>query len=159
MSRLKDIIYYILRNYPYKEHMPYARFSKLLYLLDWYYLIKYSNKITHIEWILNNDGPTSDSLIKTIKQSKIFDLVSNINTSDNNDKFIKCKKTDYVPNLTKTEKIAINYIIDATCEKNWDDFIRLVYSTYPVVTTERYSSLRLREKAIQFKREIGNLLY
>lgn len=40
----------------------------------------------------------------------------------------------------------IDFVIKATCNKNYDEFIKLVYSTYSVISDDRHSSLNLVER-------------
>ncbi len=46
-------------------------------------------------------------------------------------------------------------MINATKNKNWEDFIRLVYSTYPCVTQPKGSQLNLVELAKKYEKVRG----
>ncbi len=52
---------------------------------------------------------------------------------------------------THTERISLY----KTMRLNWDGFIKLVYSTYPILKSERYSELNLVEFAKQYLLENG----
>ena len=54
-------------------------------------------------------------------------------------------------NVTST----IDIIIERTKKLYWKDFINFVYSTYPIVTSERYTFLNLVQKAEEYHRELA----
>lgn len=56
------------------------------------------------------------------------------------------------PNLKSEQKISINHVVDVTNKLCWNDFIKLVYSTYPIFTSTKYSNLDLIEKAKEYSR-------
>lgn len=60
---------------------------------------------------------------------------------------------DY-PSLTDDEKELLDYVISSSASKNWDDFIKLVYSTYPIITQDRFSKLDLVKLAREYEQSI-----
>jgi hypothetical protein len=58
------------------------------------------------------------------------------------------------PSVTEEEKELIDFVISSSASKNWDDFIKLVYSTYPIVTQERFSKLDLVMLAAEYEESI-----
>ncbi len=52
----------------------------------------------------------------------------------------------------KEEKASLDYIIEVTKKLYWGDFIKLVYATHPIASSERYSYLNLIEKADEYKK-------
>lgn len=48
----------------------------------------------------------------------------------------------------------INTTISVTKGFYWQQFINFIYSTYPIVTSERYTYLNLIEKAKAYKKQI-----
>ena len=45
---------------------------------------------------------------------------------------------------------SIDHVINETKNLNWDQFIRLVYSTFPIASAERYTYIDLIEKAKEY---------
>ncbi len=60
---------------------------------------------------------------------------------------------DY-PSLDEEEKKLLDFVIEKSASKNWDEFIRLVYSTYPIATQERFSELDLVELAREYEEKV-----
>lgn len=58
------------------------------------------------------------------------------------------------PSLTDEEKDLLDFVINSSASKNWDDFIKLVYSTYPIVTQERFAKLDLIALACEYEKSI-----
>jgi hypothetical protein len=61
----------------------------------------------------------------------------------------------YSPQLDAFEKRTLNHVIRTTSGKDWDEFIRLVYSTYPVMTQPRYTYLDLPRLARQYRKVVS----
>ena len=63
----------------------------------------------------------------------------------------RIKDDSFKPDLTNSEKKSIDHIIGVSSKKYWDNFIKLVYSTHPIASSERYSYLNLGEKAAEYQ--------
>ena len=61
------------------------------------------------------------------------------------------KDNNYIPSISCEEKLIIDRVIEVTKDKTWDQFITFVYSTYPIVNSERYSQLDLVALAQEYK--------
>ena len=61
------------------------------------------------------------------------------------------KDDSFKPDLTNSEKKSIDHIIGVSSKKYWDNFIKLLYSTHPIASSERYSYLNLGEKAAEYR--------
>ena len=65
---------------------------------------------------------------------------------------LKPKSKNLLPeNVTST----IDLIIEKTKGLYWQQFINFVYSTYPIITSERYTHLNLVEKAENYRKELS----
>jgi hypothetical protein len=63
---------------------------------------------------------------------------------------IGLNKFQYVPKITEEEARSIKHVIESAKKLNWDQFIRLVYSTYPIISSEKYNYLDLVKKAKEY---------
>ena len=80
MADLKDMIYYILKKYPKKDHLSNARLTKIIYLSDWYSAINYNKQISNIHWYFDNYGPFVWDVLDEIKQhSDLFVIKKTLN--------------------------------------------------------------------------------
>jgi hypothetical protein len=46
----------------------------------------------------------------------------------------------------------LDFVIEKTKDLEWNDFIRLIYSTYPIVTQDKYSKLDLVSLAKEYQK-------
>lgn len=151
MKNLLDIIIYIFRNYPKVEELSKPRLVKLIYLIDWKHTIDFGKQATPIYWYYNHYGPYVDAVIDLIKANdKIFDVKSTVNAYGGVSDKIKLISTEQVV-VGESIKQAADFIIMNTSDKNWSEFINLVYSTFPIKTNSKYSYLNLTEDAVKFK--------
>lgn len=152
MAALKDIMTYILKKYPYKNELSNARLTKLIYLSDWYNSLHNGKQISNIKWYFDNYGPFVWDIYKEAEQNPIFEIKHTTNFLGKEKKLISLKKDiDY--KLNENEIKSIDKIIEITQQLNWGKFINLVYSTYPILTTEKYNYLNLKHKAEEYKKQ------
>jgi len=161
MANLKDIIAYILQNYPsnMKHELSNARVTKMVYLADWRNCLQSKGQVSDIEWYFDNFGPFVWDVKKAAEEfPEIFDVGSEKNMYGSTKTIFRIKDDSFKPDLTKSEKKSIDFIIGVSSKKYWDNFIKLVYSTHPIASSERYSYLNLGEKAAEY-RELKDAQY
>lgn len=151
MAQLKEIMAYVLSNYPIKSELSNARVTKIIYLADWHQAINYNRQISPIDWYFDNYGPFVWDVYKEAKrQDNLFCLNDTMNMFGQLKTLLSLKNKNYTSALTKQEKESLDHIINVTRSLNWNGFIKLVYSTYPITSSERYSSLDLLQKAKEY---------
>lgn len=152
MDKLKEVVAYIAKYYPIKHELSNARLTKMVYLSDWHQAIIYGRQITDINWFFDNYGPFVNDVIDTAKgYPELFDCRETSNMYGSRKRLVGLRNESYEPRLTVEERESIDHIIEHTQLLTWDGFINLVYSTYPVMSSERYSHLDLVEKAEEYE--------
>ena len=155
MKELKEILIYILDKYPYKDEMSNARLTKLVYLSDWYHAIHNQEQITAVKWYFDNYGPFVWDIYNAVKEDDVFKVELTNNYYGGEKKLISLDK-NVNANLTSLEAKSVDRIIEATKTLNWDSFIKLVYSTYPILKSDKYTSLDLVKNAMEFNESKTN---
>lgn len=154
INDLKDVMAYLINHYPdtMKDELSNARLTKMVYLSDWHQAIKYGRQITKIEWYFDNYGPFVHDIEQTAATcSDIFAINFSQNMYGAPKRIYSLKNTTFQPQLDDKAKESLDHIIEVTQKIYWADFIKLVYSTHPVMSSERYSPLNLVEKAEEYK--------
>ena len=155
MNALKDIIAYILENYPSKDDLSNARVTKIIYLTDWYNSINNCEQISNIQWVYDNYGPFVWNVMEEVERNPdIFKMEKTTNAFGSEKLLLSMTDTNYTPKLNDKAIIALNHIIKKTKDLNWSNFIKVVYATYPISSSERYSRLDLVTKAKEYKKNI-----
>jgi hypothetical protein len=152
-TSILELVIYIFRNYPNPLQLSKPRLVKLIYLIDWKHCIDFGGQATNIKWYFNHYGPYVDDVFDIIKEAKDdFEVFSYINPygGGSSDR-IKLISHKFV-NLSTTVKATTDIIISKTNELDWSTFISIVYSTFPVKSTSKYSFLNLIEDAKKYKR-------
>lgn len=150
MTQLRDVMAYLIRNYPDRmsDELSNARLTKMVYLADWRHVLETGQQITDISWYFDNYGPfVRDIEITAAFNPDMFQIEATRNMYGQSKKKFSLVNKDYQPNLKGSEKEALDHIIGVTQRLYWNDFIKLVYSTHPIASSERYSHLDLQEKA------------
>lgn len=151
MASLIDIIAFILSEYPVKSDLSNARVTKMVYLADWHQSINNNSQISPIRWYFDNYGPFVRDVLEAAKREpNLFVLQDTVNLFGRRKTLISMPKKNYTPNLSEAEKASLIHVINTTSKLNWNDFIKLVYSTYPIMSSNRYSYLDLSAKAADY---------
>lgn len=149
---MANLMKYILINYPHKSELSASRLTKLLYLADWKNAIEKDSQITDLVWHFHHYGPYVDDLIKIAKDDSDIEVINTSTIFGGKKQQIELRKNSN-PNIdiSVENKEILDFVIKATKDKNYEDFIKLVYSTYPVVSSSRYSDFDLVEMARSYK--------
>ncbi|WP_449036201.1 Panacea domain-containing protein [Peptostreptococcus stomatis] len=145
-TKLRNVLLYIVKNYPYGDDLTKTRITKLIYLIDWEYTKKYGKQMTEISWYFDHYGPyVSDVLDEADEDKKVSiqSTVSNFGTI----KYIvrpKCgKELIHYEGLDVSEIEVINEVFENTKMLSWNQFINYVYDTLPIKKSRKYSHLDL----------------
>lgn len=154
MTNLEKLIRYILLNYPNVNELSKPRLVKLIYLIDWKYTIEQGQQYTNIQWYYNHYGPYVSDVIDLMKsRSEIFEVKSYNNAYEGiTDKFTLLDRSTIT--LESEIKNITDLFIGHTFRLTWSDFINLVYSSFPIKTSLKYTTLNLPSMAIEFKKNI-----
>jgi len=151
MATLKDVVAYLCNKYPHKHELSKARLTKLVYLADWRSAITRSKQLTDIEWAFNHFGPYVDDVISLARSDPDFDVRQGVTMYGDEKETIGLRAEVACSSLTDEDRQLLDFVIASTRDKYWDSFIRLVYSTYPVVCRPRFTTLNLVELAKEYK--------
>lgn len=145
MANLQDVLAYILKKYPYRSELSNARVTKLVYLSDWKFALDHGGQISPVQWYFDNYGP----FVWDIKDAAegnpfLFEVEESQNIYGSSKTLLRLKDETYEPDsLTPEQRATIDSVIESTKSLNFRDFINFVYSTYPVLASQRYSQLDL----------------
>jgi len=153
MTRLIDLIKYILEVYPKLEELSKPRLVKLIYLIDWKHAINTNEQYTNIKWIYNHYGPYVNDVIHVMKLNPNEFIVSSRQNPYGGvtDKFKLNRNSNTASEIDSEVKNITEFLISKTAHLSWSKFISVVYSTYPVKNNLKYSSLDLEGLAKEYR--------
>jgi predicted nucleic acid-binding OB-fold protein len=154
VATLRDIVAYVGGNYPYKDELSNARVTKMIYLADWRSAITRGEQLTDLEWEFSYYGPDVSDVKQVAETDPAFEVVPTRTPYGGQKDLIRVADDVDYPSLTDDEKELLDYVISSSASKNWDDFIKLVYSTYPIITQDRFSKLDLVKLAREYEQSI-----
>ena len=131
-NKLRDVISYFCENYPHKDELSKARLTKMVYLADWKSAIENDKQLTDIKWVYNHYGPYVNDIAEIAHKDSAF-------------------KVTRTRDLNNREKAVLDHIINTTKTLYWNNFIELVYSTYPIQTVKQFDDLDLPRLAKEYK--------
>ncbi len=154
MATVRDALAYVLKHYPHnaRHELSNARVTKMLYLADWHQILNHRRQVTEIDWYFDNYGPyVNDVRVAAEGNPDIFTVHETRNIFGSPKILLALHKHDVEPNLSDQEKASLDHVIEQTKSMSWDSFIKLVYSTYPITSSDRYSHLDLAQKANEYQ--------
>jgi hypothetical protein len=155
MAELKDVMGYICQKYPYKYELSKSRLAKLVYLADWKSCLEDDHQITPLRWKFNHYGPYVDDVINTARASDDFDVVYEANVYGEPKEVVRLARMGRWPTLNEQDKDVLDHVINETQSLGWNEFIKLVYSTFPVIVSDRHQFMDLVSLARRYRREMG----
>lgn len=147
-KKLRNIIRYIVKNYPYPDDLTKTRITKLVYLIDLENVKKYGVQITNIEWFFDHYGPYVSDVLDEADEDKSISIVRDISNFGTVKYIVKPKrgKDELIyEDLSENDKNIIDKVIDATKNYYWNEFIDYVYSTEPIKNGKKYTKLDLKK--------------
>ena len=152
MDTLKDIVAYFTANYPYPNELSKARLTKMVYLADWKSAIDYGKQATDILWYFDNYGPFKPDVYNIVAANPELFQIDSTNTMFGDRKnVLRIRDKAFIPNLSDSVKHLLDHVISETKTLNWTQFISLVYGTFPIVVSPRYTELDLVALASQYE--------
>lgn len=149
---IMNVIKYILQAYPYKDELSASRLTKMLYLTDWKAALELDSQLTNTVWHFHHYGPYVDDFVKMAKEDSGIKVTSTTTMFGGRKQLFELSGENTAPITLEPElKEIVDFVINATKDKNYEEFIKLVYSTYPVLSSNRYSDLDLVQKAREYK--------
>jgi hypothetical protein len=151
MAELRDVVLYFCINYPYPSELSKARLTKMIYLADWRSAITRGRQITNIQWRYNHHGPYVRDVEQLARNDVAFNIVKTYNAFGSEKEVISATDGAKIGRLLDEERRVLDHVIEITAPMYWDEFVQLVYSTWPILTQPRYENLDLLELARQYK--------
>jgi len=151
MADLKNVVAYLVTHYPHKNELSKARLTKMIYLADWKSTLDRGEPITDISWKFNHYGPYVDDIYKLALDDPNFEVQSELNRYGHLKERIVMKSKNIDIRVSDEEASILDHVIEQTRRLTWDPFIKLVYSTYPVLSGTRGEKLDLLKAAQQYR--------
>lgn len=150
---------YFCTHYPHPNEISEARLLKMMYLADWRSSILFEKQISPISWKFHHYGPYSPQVAEDLIQSDGFSVRETVNLYGSKKRIFHFSGSDTVLcELSSQEISVLDFVIDSTHTKTWNEFIALVYGTYPIRTQPRFSELDLVSLAKHYKDfELGKI--
>lgn len=144
-KKIKEILHYILEEYPYPNDLTKTRITKLFYLIDWESMCEQQKQITDINWYFDHYGPFVSDVLDAADEDKDVKINKTI-SAYGGVKYIvqsKLEKGKLKFALDSNEKRIIQKVIDDTKKFTWNEFIDYVYNTPPIKNSKQYGNLNL----------------
>ena len=154
MTITEIVIYYIVKIVSGMEHLSVPRCIKVIYLIDWYSAFMYQ-RYSGRSWFHCMCGPKENSIANLLcSPSKYFEIRKVDNHFGGVKDVIFCKEDCEVPSITQSETDIISSIASIVRGMPWNEFMRLVSSTYPMLKSLPGEYIDLKTMAAEYAKRI-----
>jgi hypothetical protein len=153
MAELRDVVAYLAAHYPYKQDLSKSRLTKMVYLADWRSVIQRGHQLTPVQWRYNYYGPYVEDVTDVARRDPAFEVIQTSNRFGDPKELIQIQQPTEYSTLSPDDRKVLDFVIESTSSLNWTEFVKLVYSTYPIVTQPRFSDLDLVAIAQRYRRD------
>lgn len=138
----KNILIYIIKNYPKDKHKTRIRMSNLVYLIDLEYFKRHKKQLTKAKWLFKLYFPYSKKIDKILNNKKLF------------------HKKEYKNNFkAKIKKIVLNDDINYKLDKNIIDLIDKIIKKVKNMTFNQYFYHIISTKPMQKVKQKDEILF
>jgi hypothetical protein len=151
MADLRSVMAYYIKTYPHKSELSKARLTKMVYLADWKSALDRGRQLTDIKWKFNHYGPYVDDVHNLALEDRAFRVQQEQTMYGNPRGRIELVDDNLEVNLSDDEKAILDHVISETKKLGFDGFIKLVYSTFPVISGTKGRDLDLLAAAHTYR--------
>jgi hypothetical protein len=109
--------------------------------------------MTSIQWVFDQFGPFVYDVKDAAVADPAFVVEDTINMYGAHKTVIKLVRDRAYPSLSNEEQDILDWVVETSSKMTWNAFIRLVYSTYPIMSQDRGIKLDLVELAHEYRSE------
>jgi hypothetical protein len=114
----------------------------LTYLAHWKYALVHGQPLTDATWVFTRRGPESGKFLDTVFTAPELTIID----YQTHDGAVGVSFSGEVPTIGEPEKAVLDFVLTKEAKIGESDLQRLVYSTYPMLTTPRFKELDLINK-------------
>lgn len=153
-AALRDVVAYLCDHYPRPGQLSNARLTKMVYLADWKSAIERGEQLTDLSWEFSYYGPYVPDVVRLARSDDGFEVEEGKNPLGERRELVRrvpgVVGGEEYPSLTPEDRGLLDFVVGSVEDKGFTEFIKLVYSTYPIVTQERHSQLDLVRLAREY---------
>lgn len=162
MARARDVIAYILAQYPSPLDLTMSKLVNILYLIDWRSAIVRGSQVTDLQWEAQASGPTCP-LPGVLPVRQMDDDRPRLTTRRRPARALVLEwlqerfKKDLSVSLTPEDREIIDFVLRTAASKQLGPFTQLVNSTFPMRRVNE-GQIDLVELAAQYRGEDSPVL-
>lgn len=126
MTQAADVVAYLRSRYS-ADGLSRARLRRMAYLADWKSSIERRRQMTDLAWTFGDSGPTCPEAGRLVEEE----------LSGSQQPFFACYHS-----LTAEDRRLMRFVVGSVMDKDYPEVEKLMYSTFPIFTQERYLARR-----------------
>lgn len=152
---LNDLIIYICRNFPWPRELSLERVMQIIFLYEWHTSLKEKPILTNGVWKNDVHGPTSTIVEHAIRNHEGLKLATYEINGKKVEQIVTVGETNATPNNNINNDELI-FIIMTLHNLGINLLPAIVYSTYPMLVTNKGHEMNLRQIAGEYRAKKAN---
>lgn len=152
-SVLREALAYLASHFPKETELSRSRLTRMLYLADWRSAILRGQPLTKAVWNYSQYGPFAIEAETILRHDPNFTTSIDFSLDNGEVDTVALRQPVSYTSLTVDDRSLLDFVVEVTASLPWNDFNRLVYSTYPLITQEKYQNLDLMVAADRYQRD------
>ncbi len=128
----------------------------MVYLADWRSAIERGAQLTALSWRFSFYGPYVPDVVRLARTEEGFEVEEVKNLYGSPAEFVRrtpgAAEGEEYASLAPEDRNLLDFVIGSVQDKGYSEFIKLVYSTYPIATKDRHTRLDLAGLADEYRR-------
>lgn len=153
MNELRDILWALIIP---GHIVKLSRLIKECYLVDWKCAFDFQPRPFQFKWFYGPCGPTSKHVEDCVRHNlDLFALLEDGSPDDIVTVSVSRRDVNYSPDITNNVADAIAHVQRVAVHKDWESFMLLVSSTYPVMQSSLLDNMDLDKFAREYNEVLG----
>lgn len=158
MKKLEIVMEYVLSRCDSQRKVSLNKLVKMLYLADWKNYLKTGRSLSNLQWEFDKFGPTSSEAVDFAKAKNNIDVEYSLSKTgfSHENVILKNRSADY--ELSSSEKEILDQVVEDTFNLEWEDFMRVIFDTYPITKLTKYGYIDLSKFAHEYKAKCSEII-
>jgi Protein of unknown function (DUF4065) len=154
LATVRDVLSYICTKHPNPLALTINHINKIIYLADWKSAIVRGRQVTGLTWRIDDSGPHAPQINTVLEQESAFELITSGGAFRIPTERLQLRSGIGWKTLDAKDKEILDFVLKTASSKYFGDFVRLVYSTFPVLNSpDSDEHLDLVALAAQYKEQ------
>jgi len=158
MKKFETVMEYLLSQCESHRKVSLHKLVKMIYLADWRYYLKTGSSLSSLQWEFDKLGPTSSAAVFFAKERNNIDLEYSFSKTGFTRENVTLHNRSNPYDVTYQERQILDEVIKDTFHLEWEDFMKVIFDTYPITKINKYGLIDLSKYANEYRTKCSEII-